>query len=216
MSGLMRAPQRCASWFWDLDDVTEPGLETALKTAARMADALQRHRLLEPAALEWDWFAVGRGGLGIRTRLSLAGHSLDSADLPGQLRASRPVGHPSAEMSELLVVGSGIWIGADGQERRESRLVELTASPDPVGPSAELSVHHDVWQAFDFHGRPQPTVHAHNAPRLANALSELEDLLGVPAEPGEPTYFGVAEGHGIKVPEIIDGRGPDLTDLMGR
>ncbi|WP_237531515.1 hypothetical protein [Streptomyces sp. SID3212] len=214
MSVLMRAPQPCASWFWDLDDVTEPGLEQALKTAGRMAGVLGRYGLLEPVALEWGWFAVGTGGLGIRTRFTLAGQSLDSVDLPGQLRACGPVGHPSAEMSDLLVVGSGTWVDAEGKEHRESRLVELTVSPDPIGPSAGLSVHHDVWAAFDFHGRPHPAVRENNAPRLANALGELERLLGVPGEGGEPTYFGVAEGYGLAVPDVIDGLGPDLTDLM--
>jgi hypothetical protein len=57
-------------------------------------------------------------------------------------------------------------------------------------------------------------VYEHNAPRLAAALRRLDDVLGVAAEPGEPTYFGVAEGYGIKAPDIIDGLGPDLTDLM--
>lgn len=57
-------------------------------------------------------------------------------------------------------------------------------------------------------------MYAHNAPRLAAALRGLDGLLGVAAEPGEPTYLGVAEGHGIKAPDIIDGPGPDLTDLL--
>ncbi|MDX2908665.1 hypothetical protein [Streptomyces griseiscabiei] len=53
-----------------------------------------------------------------------------------------------------------------------------------------------------------------NAPRLSAALRSLDTFLGVPAEPGDPTYFGSAEGHGIKRPDVIDGRGPDLTDLL--
>ncbi|MFK8848147.1 hypothetical protein [Streptomyces sp. Ac-502] len=57
-------------------------------------------------------------------------------------------------------------------------------------------------------------MHAHNAPRLAAALRGLESLLGIEAEPGEPTYFGTSEKYGIKGPDIIDGLGPDLTDLL--
>ncbi|WP_307714450.1 hypothetical protein [Streptomyces sp. V4I23] len=41
----------------------------------------------------------------------------------------------------------------------------------------------------------------------------MDGLLTVAAGPGEPTCFGTAEGHGIKAPDIIDGLGPDLTDL---
>ncbi|WP_327679265.1 hypothetical protein [Kitasatospora sp. NBC_00458] len=118
-------------------------------------------------------------------------------------------------MGEILVLGNGVWLDADGNRRNEYRLVELMVSPDEIGsPYAELSVHHDVWGRCDFRGRPHPAVHANNAPRLAAALRELDDLLGVEAEPGERTYFGKAEGHGLEDPDLIDGLGPDLTDLM--
>ncbi|MFI0261894.1 hypothetical protein ACH4OW_22990 [Streptomyces sp. NPDC017056] len=214
MPTLMRAPRECGSWFWDLEDVTAPGLEAALETAARMSAVLQANELLEPASLEWSWFEVGKGGLGIHSRLDIVGRSLDDAEVVEQVRACQPVGYPSAEMSEISVVGSGVWIDADGNRKREHGLVELSVSPDVIGPSAELSVYHDVWALCDFRGIPHPALHARNAPRLASALHSLDDLLGVAAEPGEPTYFGVAEGHGLKAPDIIDGLGPDLTDLL--
>ncbi|MET8183854.1 hypothetical protein [Streptomyces sp. NPDC005336] len=211
---LMRAQRECGSWFWDLDDVTAPGLEAALATASRMSAVLQQNELLEPTSLEWHWFEVDKGGLGIHSRLDVAGRSLDDATIVEQAQGCRPVSHPAAEMSSILIVGSGLWLDAVGNRRREPRLVEVTVSPDPVGPSAELSVYHDVWGPCDFRGTPHPAVYAHNAPRLAAALRDLDSLMGVAAEPGEPTYFGVAEGYGIKAPDIIDGRGPDLTDLL--
>lgn len=211
---LMRAPKECGSWFWDLDDVTALGLESALESAARMSAVLREHELLEPVSLEWSWFEVGKGGLGIHSRMDVVGRSLDDAAIVEKARACRPVGYPAAEMSAILVVGSGMWLDAEGNRHREPRLVELTVSPDPIGSSAELSVYHDVWSPCDFRGRPHPVVYGHNAPRLAAALSGLDGLLGVAAETGEPTYFGVAKGHGIAAPDIIDGLGPDLTDLL--
>ncbi|MFF9479237.1 hypothetical protein [Streptomyces sp. NPDC014733] len=214
MSTLMRAPRECGSWFWDLEDVTAPGLESALETAARMSALLQENKLLEPVSLEWSWFEVGKGGLGIHSRLDIVGRSLDDVGIAEQVRACQPARYPSAEMSEITVVGSGIWLDAEGKCHREPGLVEISVSPDLIGPSAELSVFHDVWGSCDFSGRPHPAVHAQNAPRLAAALRSLDMLLGVAAEPGEPTYFGVAEGYGIKAPDIIDGLGPDLTDLL--
>ncbi|MFD8632891.1 hypothetical protein [Streptomyces sp. NPDC059533] len=209
---LTRAPKECGSWFWDLDDVAEPGLESALRTAARMGAVLRKHALLEPASLAWHWFQVGKGGLGIHSRLDLGRRPLDDPALPDALRACRPSGHPRAEMGGLLVLGSGAWFDANGTRHDEYRLVELMVSPDEIGPSAELSVHHDVWGRCDFRGDPHPAVHAANAPRLTSALQELDQLLGVDAEPGEPTYYGQAEGYGLRAPDIIDGRGPDLTD----
>ncbi|MFF3860288.1 hypothetical protein [Streptomyces sp. NPDC002209] len=119
----MRAPRECGSWFWDLDDVVEPGLESALRTAGRMGAVLQKHALLEPDTLEWNWFQVGKRGLGIHSRLDLVRRSLDDPALPDGLRACRPTA-------------------------------------------------------------------------------------------GEPTYHGRAEGHGLKAPEYVDGRGPDLTDAV--
>lgn len=211
---LMRAPRECGSWFWDLDDVVEPGLESALSTAGRMSAVLQKHALLEPDALEWNWFQVGKGGLGIHSRLDLVRRSPGDPALPDELRACRPTGHPQAEMGGILVLGSGAWFDASGTRQKEYRLVELMVSPDEIGPSAELSVYHDVWGLCDFQGEPHPAVHATNAPRLASALQELVQVLGAEAEPGEPTYYGRAEGHGLKAPDTIDGRGPDLTDAV--
>ncbi|MFD4032138.1 hypothetical protein ACFWVP_16840 [Streptomyces sp. NPDC058637] len=211
---LMRAPRECGSWFWDLDGVLEPGLGSALRTAGRMSAILQKYALLGPDTLEWSWFQLGKGGLGIHSRLNLVRRSLDDPTLPGDLRACRPNGHPQAEMGEILVLGSGTWFDASGTGHDEHRLVELVVSPDEIGPSAELSVYHDVWGHCDFRGRPHPAIHAANAPRLSSALQELVQLLGVQAEPGEPTYYGHAEGYGIEAPDIIDGRGPDLTDAV--
>ncbi|MEU6483388.1 hypothetical protein [Streptomyces sp. NPDC046887] len=214
MTVLMRAPRECGSWWWDLDGVTAPGLGPALATAARMADVLESGGLLEPASLEWSWWQMGKGGLGLHSRLDLAGRRIDAASVAGQAEACRPAGYPAAEMSSILVVGRGMWWDGKGNSRWEPGLVELTLSPDPVSSWAELAVYHDVWARYDFRGRPQPAVHARNAPRLAAALRGLDALLGVDGEPGEPTYFGTAVGHGLKVPDVIDGLGPNLTDLL--
>ncbi|MEV6583308.1 hypothetical protein AB0M92_34755 [Streptomyces sp. NPDC051582] len=126
----------------------------------------------------------------------------------------RPAGHPAAEIGGILVHGSGVWLDGDAKSRSEYRLIELLVSPDAIGPSAELSVYHDVWGPCDFRGLPHPAVEARNAPRLTAALRDIEALLGIGAEPGEATYFGRAEGYGLKAPDLVDGRGPDLTDSM--
>ncbi|UUU37182.1 hypothetical protein JIX56_28525 [Streptomyces sp. CA-210063] len=210
----MRSPSESASWTWNLDDVEPPGLESALTVVARMSQVLREHGLLVPPfALEWDWFVYGSGGIGVTTRLSLRSPLADP-ELPAHVLAARPVGFPDASVGSILVVGSGTWIDAAGEKHREHRLVELTVAPDAPGIWAELAVFHDIWGPFDFRGLPHPDVEQRNAPRLAAALQSLDALLGVSAEPGDTTYFGSAEGHGIKAPEAIDGHGPDLTDLL--
>ncbi|WP_392892974.1 hypothetical protein [Streptomyces sp. LN699] len=207
---LMRAPKESGSWSWNLEDVEEPGLEFALMTASRMCAVLEKHALLVPASLEWDWFQTGRGGLGVHSRLTT--RSLDAPALPDAIRACRPTGHPQAEIGGILVLGPGAWFDADGERHSEYRLVELIVAPQETDLWIELSVHHDIWGQCDFRGEPHPAIQANNAPRLASAIQELEQVLGIPAEPGEPTYYGLAEGYGLQAPDIIDGLGPDLTD----
>jgi hypothetical protein len=213
MSILMRAPEECASWEWELDEFASPGLGAALMTAARMSAVLREHELLEPSSLEWTWLVHGVGGIGVTTRLPVMGR-LDEADLAQRIEKSRPAGFPDAEAGVISVSGSGKWLDAQGGEHREPDLVVLTVSPDSRHLSAEVAVFHDVWGYFDFRGAPHPDVQKRNAPRLAAALRALDSLFGTAAVEGDPTYFGRAEGHGVEMPDVIDGRGPDLTDLL--
>ncbi|KOU26721.1 MULTISPECIES: hypothetical protein [unclassified Streptomyces] len=63
-------------------------------------------------------------------------------------------------------------------------------------------------------GHSRLAVHASSLadPALPDRIRrELEQVLGAAAEPGEPTYYGRAVGHGLADPDIIDGLGPDVT-----
>ncbi|MBL1095180.1 hypothetical protein [Streptomyces coffeae] len=214
MSTLMRAPRECGSWLWDLEEFAPPGLESALTTAARMAEVLAAHDLLTPQRLEYRWYVLDSGGINITTNLALT-VPLSDAALPERVRGSRPVGFPDADVDDLHVVGPGRWVDAQGTPHTEPRLLDLSVSPAPVGLSAELAVHHDIWGWFDFAGRPHPDVHQRNAPRLTAAIEDLNALLGVSGEPGEPTYFGSATELGIATPDARDdGSGPDVTDRL--
>ncbi|MGD6741671.1 hypothetical protein ACOKM3_07485 [Streptomyces sp. BH106] len=213
MSTLMRSPKERGSWYWDLDEFDAPGLETALLLGARVTEVLTRHELLTPIQLQYVWNVTGMGTTGITTTLDLAKTSLGDQNLPERVRGSRPCSHPSAHISFVEVLGTGTWINEGGEARTEYRLVDLSLCTAPTGLSAELSVHHDVWGQYDFSGRPHPTVRANNAPRLTAALNDLSDLLGMPPEPGEPTYFGAATVDGLAEPDADEhGLGPDVTN----
>ncbi|MFG2813922.1 hypothetical protein [Streptomyces sp. NPDC048410] len=215
MPALSRAPRARGSWFWDLDDEA-PGLDSALSLAGRISDVLTRHGLLVPMALGYGWTVEGTGNVGISVTLDLTACPLAEPDLPERVRGSRPTAHPSAEVIDFDVLGTGVWRDAEGRQRTEYRLVDLSLSAAPTGLTAELSVHHDIWGGFDFAGRPHPAVRTHNAPRLTAALRELTSLLGTPPEPGERTYFGAATVDGLAEPEADEtGRGPDLTGRLG-
>ncbi|MFD6228281.1 hypothetical protein ACFWFZ_15565 [Streptomyces sp. NPDC060232] len=204
---LMRAPKESGSWTWVLDDMPGPGLEFALATAARMSAVLAKHDLMELHALEWPWFQTGSCGLGVHSRLRADTCSLDDPALPDLLGACRPIGHPQAEIGGITLLGTGAWFDAAGERHMQYRLVELLLVPDEMDVWVELSVHHGVWGHCDFRGRPQPLTHANNAPRLAAALQELEQVLGVAAEPGEPTYYGGSRAKDSGLPTSSTGSG---------
>lgn len=211
MSVLMRAPRECGSWFWEIDGAGD-GLGPALEKAARAAEVLGKSVLLKPLRIEYDWYVSGRGGIAVKTTLGLR-RSLDDPELPALIRQTRPSGFPEAEVSSVRVLGSGVWFDATGSPRWEPGLVDLEVSPEGTDVTVEVSVHHDIWKFYDFFGLPHPELRDKNAPRLADALRHMEKAFGLPAETGEPTYFGVAEGYGIATPDASkDGKGPDLTD----
>ncbi|WP_177235168.1 hypothetical protein [Streptomyces sp. MUSC 14] len=215
MSTLLRSPKERGSWYWDLDDFAAPGLESSLSIAARMCDVLARHELLTPVELEYRWFVLGSGPTGIKTTLELAKSPLGDASLPERVRGSRPAAHPSADIARVKVLGAGKWIDRGGQPKTEYRLVDLSLSTAPVGLSAELSVHHDIWGLYDFAGQPHPEICQNNAPRLTAALRDLTTLLGMPPEPGERTYFGASIVDGVANPDPDEnGLGPDLTGRL--
>lgn len=215
MSTLLRSPKERGSWYWDLDDFAAPGLESSLSIAARMCNVLTRHELLTPVELEYKWFVLGSGTTGIKTTLELAKSPLGDANLPERVRGSRPAAHPAADIARVKVFGAGTWIDDGGQPKTEYRLVDLSLSTAPVGLSAELSVHHDIWGLYDFAGHPHPKICQNNAPRLTAALRDLTTLLGMPPEPGERTYFGASTVDGVANPDPDEnGLGPDLTGRL--
>lgn len=214
MTTLLRAPRECASWYWDLDGIVSPGIESALRVAADAVAVLKQFDLLTPVSLEYKWYVLDSGFTGVRS--SLYGFtSLDDPDLPGKLLASRPSGFPNAQISKVNVVGSGTWFDGEGKARVEPQVVDLSVTTGRYSPSVTVSVHHDIWSWFDFSGRPHPEVHSRNAPRLADALRTLGSTFGMEAETGEPTYFGSAVGLGVSTPDADDdGMGPNLTNKL--
>ncbi|WP_405641983.1 hypothetical protein [Streptomyces uncialis] len=211
---LARAPEQVASWEWCPDGLFTVGLLPALELAEQMVAVLAEHRLLVPSVLEWHWYSVGQGGVGVTTRLPLLTPSVGGAETARRVLGCRPVAFPTAQPADILVVGHGEWLDEGGRAHQVRRLVELTVTPDELGPCAELAVFHDIWGECDFQGHPHPELHQRNAPRLATALRALDDTLRVACTPGEPTYFGRAEGYSVAPPDLIDGLGPDLTDRL--
>ncbi|MGW6020622.1 hypothetical protein [Streptomyces sp. NPDC055099] len=213
MSTLMGAKKECGSWFWDLDEIAPSGIDSPLSVAARMVEVLDQYELFVPSGLECMWLTSGKGFTGIMSTIFI--RNLTDPEIPHKLSGSRPAAFSEAKIRDFNVIGTGIWHDAEGRPRKEPRLVDLSVTTSSYGPTATISVHHDIWSWFDFSGRPHPEVQNRNAPRLADALRELNSALGVEAETGEPTYFGHAVDFGISTPDADEsGLGPDLTDKL--
>ncbi|MBC3981205.1 hypothetical protein H8N01_01085 [Streptomyces sp. AC536] len=214
MAWLMRAPEHCGAWVWELKKYAPPGVENALVVAERVMRVLGKWRLHTPHALSFDWYAEAGGGTGFSSQLALK-LPVAAQSVAERIEGARPVGISGGEVGDITIHGYGEWIDEEGTAHPESNLIELITSPDPTGLSIEIAVFHDVWMTHDYFGRPHPVLHQRNAPRLAAALEEIDGLFGVAAMPGEPTYFGVAEGYEIAKPDLDgDGFGPNLTDKM--
>ncbi|WP_026128517.1 hypothetical protein [Nocardiopsis halophila] len=211
----MRAPKATATWTWVVEhaegsDVVEVGCATA----ASVAEVLKNRDLLYLDGVDVDWFQYGSGHTGYRSRI-LYCSGLTPTALATRVRNSRPTGQPEAYPESLVLNGPGNWIASDGSKRGEVGLVMVTVDVATEDTMVELSVHHDIWAENDFLGRPHPEVHRGNAPRLAQALRDLEATLGAAAEVGEPTYFGTASDHGVQAPRSGSaGGGLDVTDRL--
>lgn len=220
MSTLMRAPKHVGSWYWDLEEITPTGpapelIAATLAAAAKITEVLKTADLLSVNKIEYSWRVPQHQWPSLRSVLFIPVTPLDDPKLLETILGTRPSAFPSAVINNLYISGMGTWFNTDGEPRREPELVNLSLSPNPLGISADVDVHHDIWGWFDFSGRPHPEVYHRNAPRLEAALRDITALFGVEPEIGEPTYFGHALGFGISTDDADDnGMGLDVTDHL--
>lgn len=132
-----------------------------------------------------------------------------------RITESQPVGHPDTHVGQIELLGSGYWINADGEKKREERLVDVSILLSPDDISVALGVRHDIWMWFDFSGKPHPKVYNNNKTRLSEALKEIEEALGTDTIPGDSTYFAEPEKYGIVTPEAnSEGFGRNETHML--
>ncbi|MCK9871337.1 hypothetical protein MRI28_17120 [Nocardiopsis dassonvillei] len=205
MSLLLRAPEPVGHWTWDVDIDDEHPLERAVALIPPLARALGSHRLLDLTRVQVTWHVSGKGNTRFSSLISV--YKEDVGD-PGRLvrliEDARPSALPDAAPGRIDLVGSGTWVDADGRERTEQDLALVTLQVNKFWLHLTVEVQHDIWSWFDFSGTPHPDVHQKNAPRLADALREIERVMGVETEPGDPTFFGTSEKYGITTPTTKD------------
>ncbi|MDG9721110.1 hypothetical protein [Streptomyces sp. DH24] len=102
-------------------------------------------------------------------------------------------------------------IVADGEAREEAGLLCLGTAALSGYVSADLVTYSDAWLPYDLKGRPQPEVHALNAPRLAAALRDLSEALDSETDPDDPTWFAKPNETGAE--NIFDDRDGTPRDV---
>lgn len=198
MSSLRKSFEPCGEWIWFLEDEFPAELESAIQVAKNVVPILEKWRLLRLEAIEYPWIQLSRGDIGIYTKIPVD-QSMEKEEIIANIRASRPAGHPEAVIDDLIFSGSGVWFDAEGAEREEPDLIQLTVTSAITGVTLTLEVHHDIWSRYDFSGKLQEGIYSQNAPRLAAALREIDASLPVSVENGERTYFGRADGYEVFV-----------------
>ncbi|MEM9103760.1 MAG: hypothetical protein AAGB12_15730 [Pseudomonadota bacterium] len=70
-----------------------------------------------------------------------------------------------------------------------------------------IETFYDVWLSHNLNGEPQPEVYQHNAPRLEQAMQDVEKILGRPPVKGNkdgPEHSDYCEIHGYQLRNFID------------
>lgn len=140
---------------------------------------------------------------------------MSSKVLSERIMSSQPAGFPDSHAGQIEILGSGYWINADGERKREEQLVNVSLLVTPDDISVALGVHHDIWMWFDFSGRPHQSIYNNNKPRLSETLKEISEVLKTDIIPRDPTYFATPEEDGIATPTPSpDGFGRDETHML--
>ncbi|MBD3006229.1 hypothetical protein IEJ02_19445 [Streptomyces sp. 5-10] len=204
----MIASTPVARWTWGNEDDAGDAVERTVTGVLDAFSVLASHRL-----------AVGNPR--VRVSVSESGHpenslfsgefevtESDGSDLVRLVRRGLRSGKPGAVEANIRC--PGVWLGADGTEHREERLLTFGASMLLGYYTARLTTYSDAWMPYDLRGRPQEAVHAANYPRLAAALREISELIGDDTDPDDPTWFGKPTETGVDNYFDDDGSASDV------
>ncbi|AZM90402.1 hypothetical protein [Streptomyces sp. W1SF4] len=209
-----------ARWTWGKFGQHPDLVGEAVRQFLVALGVLTRHRL-----------GVTRGGL-VAVRVSSRGgrETLLRADFPVDASAIGAAGEAQLAESLACRIRHGMAAGEMTTVDLDAACggsVETGAGAEPVEGLFELGVHayaeycvvdlttfSDVWMPYDLRGRAQEAVCAANRPRLAAALAEIAEALGLETDPDDATWFGIPTESGVENHFEDDDGSP--SDVWGR
>ncbi|MFJ3880498.1 hypothetical protein ACIPW5_23935 [Streptomyces sp. NPDC090077] len=122
----------------------------------------------------------------------------------------------SSEIGGMTVYVScdGIAATHDGAGEAVEGWFEVSAEVSDDYFNVDLTTFSDAWMPFDLRGRAQEAVCAANRPRLASALAEIAEALGLDTDPDDATWFGIPTESGVENHFEDDDGSP--SDVWGR
>lgn len=129
-------------------------LEHGVRAAISVAGILKKHGLLDLSQMQVSWHRWGKGFIGFDSLISLReGAGVVPEDLLRKIAASQPMGHADTSAERFDLFGPGVWIDANGEKKREQKLVGSSLFVHELGIAVTLWVMHDIWSWYDFSGR---------------------------------------------------------------
>ncbi|MGJ5762887.1 hypothetical protein [Streptomyces galbus] len=191
----MRATTAVARWTWgrDLggDSGAEAGVGPCLRKLFTAHEVLGRHRLMVgiPKVSVSVHEAGERNSYLFRGEIELraVGSPLETAQEAAQ-RVHEAMSPGETGSVYAHIDGPGDVALGDAY-RSEPGLFRLGGSALLGYVGVDLVTRTDFWLPYDLKGRPQPQVHAANAPRLSAALRDLAEALDSDTDPDDPTSF---------------------------
>ncbi|EDY52949.1 hypothetical protein [Streptomyces clavuligerus] len=194
-------------WCWGEFDAPGGDLERCLRALAAAHAVLVRHGLSagdqtvhvtvaergNPRRLLYD------GTLRLGAAVGLEGARAPAAAVAAALRPG------TAGSASATVHCTGTVAGLRTGDSVVPGLFLLSASAFADFTTVDLETSSDVWMDHDLRGKPQPEVHAANAPRLAGILTGIETALGWETDPDDPTHFATPTRTGLDPRRDADG-----------
>jgi hypothetical protein len=208
----VRTTSTLARWTWGRDSEKSGGVLTCLRELFTAYAVLSEHRLMVGAPrVTVSVHEAGKkntylfqGTFEPAGAPSSAGLAQDLAD---RIAATMRAGEPGSVYAHARSSGE---ILAGGEAREEVDLCRLGVSVFGSYVSTDLETTSDAWLPYDLKGRPQPDVHAANAPRLAAALRDLSEALDTETDPDDPTWFARPNETGAENHFDPDGTARDV------